>query len=91
MRDLTSMLDGPVTDASIRVEHIRRGEGTGRTCVQTCRARPAMVLCRRDLLTCDVGLGKDRTKEKITSDLSIQKHGIFPDPAEPGSVRVMPL
>ena len=91
LRDWTSMLDGPVADASIRVEHIRRGEGTGRTCVQTRRARPAMVLCRRDLLTCDVGLGKDRTEEKITSDLSIQKHGIFPDPAEAGSVRVMPL
>ena len=91
LRDWTSMLDGPVADASICVEHIRRGEGTGRTCVQTRRAHPAMVLCRRDLLTCDVGLGKDRTKEKIASDLSIQKHGIFPDPAEPGSVRVMPL
>ena len=71
LRDLTSMLDGPVADTSIRVEHIRRGEGTGRTCVETCRARPAMVLFRRGLLTGDVGLGEDGTKKKITSDLPV--------------------
>jgi len=71
LRDWTSMLDGPVADTSIRVEHIRRGEGTGRTCVETCRARPAMVFCRRGLLPGDVGLGEDCAKEKITSDLPV--------------------
>ena len=91
LRDWTSMFDGPVADASIRVEHIRRGERTGRTCVETCPARSAMVLCWRGLLTCNIGLGKDRTKEKITSDLSIQKHRVFSNPAEPCSIRVMPL
>lgn len=71
LRDLTSMFDGPVADASIRVEHVRRGESTSRTCVETCRARPAMVLCPRNLVTGDVGLSEDCTKEKITSDLPI--------------------